>query len=312
MSWMRRHRLVSFFSLALALSWWGWPLRAAGISEQPGFVPAGPLLAALIVITATDGRAGLRELGSRLVRWRVGARWYAAAIGLPLAVIGAVALVDVAVFGGTVTPPGDLAWAGLALLFAVRLVNPMDGPMGEEPAWRGYAVPRLQARRSPLGSAVILGAMVSLWHWPIVVMESGSYFYLATTFVITLVYVWLFNRTGGSVLLTLLMHVTQGTFTTATLGFDAEGARRAAWLGFLAWSIVAAAVIVFDRGAWRTAPAAALPHPDRAGDRRGAPVPGPGAIRPRVPAAPGGGSSTRRPGNATPAPTGAPDRPIPE
>jgi membrane protease YdiL (CAAX protease family) len=257
--WMCQHRLVSFFALAIALSWWAWPLRAAGISEQPGFVPAGPLLAALIVISVTDGVAGLRELGSRLLRWRVGWRWYAAAVGLPLVVIVSISLVNVTLFDARMTPVSDLAWSSFALLFAVRLVNPMDGPMGEEPAWRGYAVPQLQARRSPLRSAVILGLLVTLWHLPIVVMESGSYFYLANSFAITLVYVWLFNRTGGSVLLTLLMHVTQGTFTIANLGFDAEGARRMAWLGFVGWSIVAAAVVVLDREAWRAAPAAARP-----------------------------------------------------
>jgi membrane protease YdiL (CAAX protease family) len=262
--WMRQHRLVSFFTLAIALSWWAWPLRAAGISEEPGFVPAGPLLAALIVISVTDGVAGLRELGSRLLRWRVGWRWYAAAVGLPLVVIVSITLVNVTLFDAHMTPLSGLAWSSFALLFAIRLINPMDGPMGEEPAWRGYAVPQLQARRSPLQSAVILGVLVSLWHLPIVVMESGSYFYLANSFAITLVYVWLFNRTGGSVLLTLLMHVTQGTFTVANLGFDAEGARRMAWLGFVAWSIVAVAVIVLDREAWRAAPAAARPAiPDR-------------------------------------------------
>lgn len=257
--WMRQHRLVSFFVLAIVLSWWGWPLRAAGISEQPGFIPGGPLLAALIVISATDGLAGLRELGSRLIRWRVGWRWYAAAIGLPLAVIVSITLVNVTLFGAQMTAAGDLAWSSFALLFAVRLVNPMDGPIGEEPAWRGYAVPQLQARRSPLQSAVVLGLVVSLWHLPIVVMESGSYFYLANSFAITLVYVWLFNRTGGSVLLTVLMHVTQGTLTIENLGFAADDARRMAWLGFVAWSVVAVAVIVLDRDAWRTAPAAALP-----------------------------------------------------
>ena len=252
--WMRQHRLVSFFTLAIVLSWWGWPLRAAGISEQPGFVPAGPLLAALIVISVTDGVPGLRELGRRLVRWRVGWRWYAVAVGLPLAVIVSITLINVTLFDAQITPLSDLAWSSFALLFAIRLVNPMDGPMGEEPGWRGYAVPQLQARRSPLRSAAILGAVVSLWHLPIVVMESGSYFYLANSFAITFVYVWLFNRTGGSVLLTLLMHVTQGTFTIENLGFDPEGAQRMAWLGFVAWSIVAVAVILLDRDAWRAGP----------------------------------------------------------
>ena len=256
--WMRQHRLVSFFTLAIALSWWGWPLRAAGISEEPGFVPGGPLLAALIVISATDGLAGFRELGSRLIRWRVGWRWYAAALGLPLAVIVSITLVNVALFNASMTPVGDLAWSSFALLFAIRLVNPMDGPMGEEPAWRGYAVPQLQAQRSPLQSAVVLGLMVTLWHLPIVVMESGSYFYLANSFAITLVYVWLFNRTDGSVLLTMVFHIAQGTVGYAALGFTGADAGRMDPLVGVLWFALALAVVVLDRQAWRVAPTTAV------------------------------------------------------
>jgi hypothetical protein len=50
----------------------------------------------------------------------------------------------------------------------VRLVNPMDGPLGEEPGWRGFAVPRMQARTSPLVTAVILGVLVAGWQLPLV------------------------------------------------------------------------------------------------------------------------------------------------
>ena len=65
--------------------------------------------------------------------------------------------------------PVDLAWAGIALNFAVRFVDPLDGPLGEEPGWRGYAVPQLQRRRTPLASAVLLGVAVAAWHLPLVV-----------------------------------------------------------------------------------------------------------------------------------------------
>src|SRR5215210_5692756 len=78
MSAARRHPLVTFFVLTYALTWGFLPLGIFGTT--------GPLLAALIVLAITDGWAGLRELGSRMIRWHVGWYWYALAIGLPLAV----------------------------------------------------------------------------------------------------------------------------------------------------------------------------------------------------------------------------------
>jgi membrane protease YdiL (CAAX protease family) len=60
-----------------------------------------------------------------------------------------------------------MAWPTLALVFAVRFVNPLDGPLGEEPGWRGYALPQLQTGRAPLGAALILGLFVALWHLPL-------------------------------------------------------------------------------------------------------------------------------------------------
>ncbi len=74
MSAVRRHPLIAFFVLAYALSWWPVPFG--------GFLPPGPLVAALIVIPISHGWAGLRDLGSRVIRWRVGWYWYALAIGL--------------------------------------------------------------------------------------------------------------------------------------------------------------------------------------------------------------------------------------
>jgi hypothetical protein len=81
---VKRHPIIAFFVLTFVLSWWTWPLYAMGLSPSPVF--SGPLLAALIVIPITQGWAGLRELGSRIIRWRVGWRWYAVALGIPLAV----------------------------------------------------------------------------------------------------------------------------------------------------------------------------------------------------------------------------------
>jgi membrane protease YdiL (CAAX protease family) len=132
--------------------------------------------------------------------------------------------------------------------------------MAEEPAWRGFAVPRMQATRNPLTTAVILGMLVALWHLPLV--GDVGLIGLPATFSITIVYVWLFNRTGGSVLLTLLFHNAQGFIRMGDLGYSGADLSRQEWLEFVAWSLIALVLIVFDRAAWRTAPASAV-YPER-------------------------------------------------
>src|SRR5215210_1469703 len=134
---VKRHPIIAFFVLAYAISWAFLPIEAVR------FLPSGPLIAALIVIPTTQGWAGLRELGSRMIRWRVRWYWYAAAIGLPLAVH--LAIVGLNVAAGAGVP--SLTFSSLTtflIIFAVRLVNPADGPWGEHPGWNGVALPGLQ------------------------------------------------------------------------------------------------------------------------------------------------------------------------
>lgn len=255
--WLQRHRLTAFFVLAIAISWSSWPVHAAGLLPRFEFLPIGPLAAALIIIGLAEGKPGFRAWGRRLVRWRVGWVWYAVALLLPALLVLLTGSVNVALGAGA---PGlaDITWSGMLTVFAIRLVNPMDGPLGEEPGFRGYAVPLLQVRRAPLPSAAILGAVVTLWHLPLVVFGQVSPIGLPTTFAITFLYVWLFNRTGGSVLLTLLFHNSQGTYTVGSYGFTGAEAGRAEliYLGFVVLAVLA--TVLFDRDAWRTAPATAI------------------------------------------------------
>src|SRR5918995_3075836 len=79
MSILKRYPLTSFFILAYAITWAGIPFG--------WFFTFRPLLAALIVVGLTQGKAGLREWGSRLIRWRVGWVWYVLAITVPAAVL---------------------------------------------------------------------------------------------------------------------------------------------------------------------------------------------------------------------------------
>jgi hypothetical protein len=79
---------------------------------------------------------------------------------------------------------------------------------------------------------------------------------LLTTFVITFVYCWLFRRANGSVLLVMLFHVIQGTIVPGTFGYDGQDIDDMLTLSFYAWTIIAVALVVFDRAAWRPAPRA--------------------------------------------------------
>jgi uncharacterized protein len=262
-TWTRAHRLTAFFVLAYALTWFGWPFYAAGLLfPEPIFFAIGPLLAALIVIGIAEGRAGFRDLAARMVRWRVPWYWYAVAIGLPLAVRFAGLGLNIGL-GADVLAFSELAWSSFAAVFAIRLINPLDGALGEEPGWRGFALPRMQASRSPLTAAVILGVLVAGWHVPLVVMGDGGLapVGLLSTFAITIVYVWLFNHTKGSVLLTLIFHAMQGGITFGELGLQGADLTRQEWLECILWFVVAISVVVLDRKAWRAAhPAAVFPE----------------------------------------------------
>jgi membrane protease YdiL (CAAX protease family) len=258
---LRRHSLAAFVALSYALTWCMLPVGT--------YVAAGPLVAAVIVVAATEGRPGLRRLAGHALRWRVRWVWYAAAVGIPLAV-HLVTVAGNAAVGGPPPSSGALTpWYALATVFALRLMNPLDGPLGEEPAWRGYAQPRLQARRSPLISTGILCLLVTGWHLPLYFLPAFGLrpFEAVSTIACTVVYAWLFNRSGGSALITLLAHVTEGTVRTGGLWPAEVDATRAKAVYAVAWAGVAVILLVADHRAWITAPVSATwPDPADADD----------------------------------------------
>jgi uncharacterized protein len=249
----RRHPLPVFFVLAFVLTWVTVPLGA--------FMAGGPLFAALIVTGVVDGRRGLRELGSRMLCWRVGVKWYAAAIVIPFAVALGTGALNVAL-GAPDSPFGALELSSLVLLFAMRLVVPVFAPVGEEPGWRGFALPRLQAEHSPLVSTLILGVVVAVWHVPLIFLSEEHFapIFLLATVAVTFFYTWLFNHTGGSVFMTIVAHAAECLVAAAFVGKDGfvgTNETRFTVLYTAGWCAVAIALIVFDRKMWRNRAAAA-------------------------------------------------------
>jgi membrane protease YdiL (CAAX protease family) len=119
----------------------------------------------------------------------------------------------------------DVKLLGMVILFF--LYNFIYGGLSEEPGWRGFALPRLQARFCPLVSSLILGVLWAVWHAPgrFEGIEAKSLSDTLTEWVlivlVTVIFTWLFNRTKGSILVTALVHPAMnatGNFLTGSLG----------------------------------------------------------------------------------------------
>src|SRR5215212_10102076 len=160
----KRHPLVTFFVLAYALTWWASILYAVYPNPFPVF-PYGPFLAAVIVLALTTGKTGVKDLLRRLVLWRMGLRWYAVALLLPVALALAAVYLNV-LLGASAPSLEELgSWPSLLVLFPLTLL--VGGPLGEVAGLSGFAPPRLQTGRAALPASLILGALIALWHRPL-------------------------------------------------------------------------------------------------------------------------------------------------
>jgi membrane protease YdiL (CAAX protease family) len=245
-SLIRRHPLISFFVLAYALSWWPIAFYAAGLSPST-IISFGPFLAALVVLAATQGKTGVVGLLRRIVRWRVGLRWYAVALLLPVVVTAAAAALNVLLLGAkassSVAELGGLT--GLFSTFALLLLIPGIGGSWEEPGWRGYALPRLQTARSALFASLILGVVWAFWHLPLFITGQQQWSDIVFIIVWTITFTWLFNNSRGSVLLAMLMHAMNNTISGAfNQMFSGADAVSQAWLYTALWGVVAIVLVV--------------------------------------------------------------------
>jgi membrane protease YdiL (CAAX protease family) len=220
---LARRPLLSFFVLANLVSWIAWaPLVAAGLnwttircSPYLHLVGGlGPLIAALVVTAACDGRAGLARLFevSIAVRARLGWVVFAAAAPVFLFVVSAAAL--------RVAGQDQVAWADVgrsveypALSRGVYwAANVFFYGFGEEVGWRGFALPRLQARAKALTSALLLGAAWAVWHLPLFAFAGGL-----SVMGIAGAAGWLFSIVTGSILMTWLFNASRGSILAVAL-----------------------------------------------------------------------------------------------
>ncbi len=232
-------RLPLFVLTAYGITWACWiPL----VWIEPGALQEtlatagqfGPLIAAFLV---TDDR---RKLAHRMVQWRVNIICYPAALGLPpLALI-------LAQFVAGDTISFDVSVELIPHLLVILFIG---GPFGEEPGWRGFALPHLLKRWSPIVASAILTVIWAFWHLPLWFIPGAEVpkpflIYVLGVAAITLVMTWLHVRANGSVLLAMLFHASLNlVFVRAAQYVDPLN-------NVLGWWIVAAALVAVSRINW--------------------------------------------------------------
>src|SRR5215212_3895416 len=174
----KKHPLLSFYALAFAIIWGGLIMVVGGPSEIPGSPEkfetrfglvllawlAGPSVAGILLTGLLYGRAGLREFRSRLLMWRVGARWYAVALlTAPLSMMAVLLVLSL------VSPeylPRIFTASDRTALLLMGIAVGLTAGIFEELGWTGFAVPTLlrRMRYGVLSTGLIVGVPWAVWH----------------------------------------------------------------------------------------------------------------------------------------------------
>lgn len=217
---LKRFPLLSFYALAFLISWIGWipqALYSRGLFpfDHPLFSflgGAGPTLAAVLVSRRAWGKEGPEKLFNALFRWRVSWLWYI----FPLLYWGLITAGVLMVSRGgqlAILPISSFSWNLLPAVFATMLLS----NVWEEIGWRGFALPEFQKRFPDRVTALIMGLAWFLWHLPLMLDRFSplgdlpwggeALFSLG----LTVIYIWLFNQSRGSLLPVTLFHSLSNT-----------------------------------------------------------------------------------------------------
>ena len=256
-----RHPVAAYFALTFTISWVGalsvaaphlmrhQPLpKMTGILMFPAML-LGPSLSGVLLTRIVDGKIGVRQLFSEMLRGRIPLRWYAALLIPPILVLTVLFLLKTYV-SSAYAPNFFL----VGILFGV--------PAGylEEIGWTGYAFPKMRSQNNALVPSILLGLLWSVWHLPVIdylgtATPHGAYFFpffLVFTAAMTAIRVlisWTYCNTN-SVLLAQLLHISS---TGALVIFSAPrltAGQEVMWYGLYAvalWVAVAVVVTIFGK-----------------------------------------------------------------
>jgi deazaflavin-dependent oxidoreductase (nitroreductase family) len=291
-AFVKRHAVLIYFALTFALSWGvllpvtRGPLSASGNDRManPLFLlailaaPLAPAAASVLLTGLLDGRAGYRELLGRLRHWRVGWRWYVAALlAGPLPILAA-ALLAILLRSPAFLPSIFTAPAPLSLVLLGVATGVMAG-IFEEVGWTGFAVPRLRRQHGLLGTALLVGLVWGAWHFPVFWRGDSFSGALPFAFLLAQLFAWLpayrvllvaaHDRTA-SLPVVMLMHASLSASTLILARPNLSDAQSLANL--LTWAavlwVVAGTVVMANRRQVRS------PARPRPGSPRGSPAVG--------------------------------------
>lgn len=239
---LRAHQLAAFFTLTLGLTWiafvpWYWT-NGDGIP----FFTFGPMVAGFAVAGIAGGWPAIKVILGSMIRWRVSPIWYAVAIGLPFGI----QLVSIALNPalGSASPLWEKIPPLMEILPIVAIYAVFSGPLGEEPGWRGFALPLLLKRHSAFVSSAVIGVIWTLWHLPLALVGDLSFYGSVTTLLAAFVFTWLYQNTGGSVLLAVLMHVAhQNSVRFLGKVFVDGDYLQQQWIGASLWTAVVVLIL---------------------------------------------------------------------
>jgi membrane protease YdiL (CAAX protease family) len=264
-NFLKRHSLIIGIAL-MFLYTWTIDLSNSGI--LPFKVPFpiyitlgwGFIFASLLMTGLTLGREAVITLLKRFLIWRVGWKW----ILVPILLLPSLQFASVLLIFWLTRVPMDFSRP------MIREIVPLNAPLlaliipwlvfeiltnGEEWGWRGYVLPRLQARFNALTSSLIVGVIWSVWHIPKFLGtgmrgERSFVWFTIAHLALAVLYTWLYNNTRGSLLLVVLFHAAQNTTGMfLPVKFAVPGGIEQNLLVVL--YIVAAVVVTFVEGAER-------------------------------------------------------------
>lgn len=266
--WMQHHPLFSYFFLAYAFSW---IVFIPYVLAEWGYLKGnytlfyilhvfGPAIAAIVMTSITTGKAGLRELRQRIRQVRASSKWYL------FILLGIPALVML----GIIVQPGAMAGfkgfaPSLLMSYPISLIAVFFGVgLGEEPGWRGFALPRIQKQYGPLWGTLLLGLLWSCWHLPdfLTASKGGGEGIGLVTFVtnfliftvavvsLSMIMTWLYNHTQGSLFMAILAHASVDAPEVAgwTALFPAVSMIGLHWAILVAFGIPAVLILILTRG----------------------------------------------------------------
>jgi membrane protease YdiL (CAAX protease family) len=227
-------RLVAFFALVYGLSWAWWLPLAVGdrLVERgdgwPTHIPGllGPMVAAAFVLAWTEGRSGLRPWLAAMARLPGERRWRLASLA-PLGFL-ALGVGVVALTSGVPSAQEFIRYSGTGATVVALGLAVIVNAFGEEAGWRGYALPRLQARLGPLRASLLIAGLWALWHAPLFLILVGYKDFSPLTipgFFVgltagSLVLTSIYNGAGGSILAAAVWH---GSYNLAAATDAADG-----------------------------------------------------------------------------------------